>query len=135
MGADFFYTVAPQPVFDNGNFVMEFKQVEHEIFERILDDDYVQRVIADILFGRDVDEMGEEAWWRAIELIGDHFYVMVNAPRDCSVISLECQLGHPTRNYVITGGCSWGDDPTDSYVSVGFFNETCLLDMPFRASV
>lgn len=134
MGADFIYTTAPQAVFDNHNFVMKFEQIEHEIFERIMDDEYVQRMVADMLFDRDVSEMGEESWWRAIEIIGDHFYVMVNPPRDCAVISLECRLGHPTRNHVITGGVSWGDDPTDSYESVHFFNETCLLDMPFRAA-
>lgn len=132
MGADFVFTLAPEAVFDNHRRVQKFSEIQDEVFERIINDESIQVNIADMIFQREVEEMGEDAWLESLQIIDDYFYVMANPPRDCATFMLQCSLGHPTRVYVATGGFSWGDSPTDSFDSVYFFECTGLLDQPFR---
>lgn len=135
MGADFLYAVTPEAIFDDGKPVANFGDIEKQILNRIIASPEIQTDIAEMMHHKTVEEMQESDWLTSLLVIDWYFQVTVSEPRDCSHIVLSCENGHRSRVHIITGGVSWGDDPTDSFEAIWFLQVTQLFSEPFSYEV
>lgn len=72
--------------------------------------------------GNDDDTPGEVRQWLNDQI--DHLFGDYLLPRDCADVTLA------GKTWLITGGPSWGDDPTESYAFVSALEYLGLTDVP-----
>lgn len=132
MGADFMFAIAPKPVYADMMPVNDFDDIRDEVFQRIINSEDIQESIAIRFFEKeDEDEMTVEDWLSFLDQVRDYFRIITSVPRDCGFFSFPTEPDYSIREYVVTGGCSWGDDPTDSFEAVYFADCTGIFDKPF----
>ena len=130
MGADFIYKICEWPRLENGETARPTTELQNILLERLKealqDDDVLTDLeIEGVIYLEEADNEAEQM--RLYEWAKD-FIVYVfgaeNWPIDCGMLGLE------GKEYLLTGGMSWGDDPTESFQYVAFLDAVGITKEP-----
>ncbi len=99
MGADFIFAIAP--ICENPDEAKKrINQLSHEALTEV----------AEVSYGESPEQDDAEGWQQVRDLISEGIDVVNTAVgRDIGLIVID-----KPGTYVITGGMTWGDDPTDA---------------------
>lgn len=126
MGADFMVAIAALPHRSDGKHVdLTVEQATKIIHSRIAGiDDAVLYDLLDLYRGLDGDDTIDKDRDSLLWLAGDMCKEALGNNRDTTVREIG------GRYYLLTGGMSWGDTPTDSFDNVGLMGDLAVFDEP-----
>jgi len=129
MGADFTYAVCKIPVDTNNTMILSGDNLKRAVKQRFLkladEGDLFLRTLEDcgVLYSEDEENVQEIVAQKADEIAD--FLANYGVLRDVSDLHLE------GKHYFITGGMSWGDEPTDSYPTINLIDALGITEEPF----
>lgn len=132
MGADFVFSAAPAPRWDDEELIKqptetEIMWVREEIIRRIVwTEANVENAVCYFADFGDYEGSDQEAGALAVDALVN-LVEMWHDRRDIGWLS----TGDDREPWIVTGGMTWGDDPTDSYAVIAFACETGVFDEPF----
>lgn len=109
MGADLVLAITAYPTLANGDAVKAGDELSARV--RAALSDISDEALQDVADGTG-DEDDLEAFREMLENAIDEFFGSPIPPRDVNLVCLGGQW------WLITGGMSWGDDPTESFAAI-----------------
>jgi hypothetical protein len=124
MGADFTYAICKIPVDTNNTMILSGDNLKRAVKQRFLkladEDDLFTRTLEDCgVYADDAERVNSLA-----DEIAD-FLVNHGVLRDVLDLHLD------GKHYFITGGMSWGDEPTDSFPTINLIDALGITEEPF----
>jgi hypothetical protein len=124
MGADFTYAICKIPVDTNNTMILSGDNLKRAVKQRFLklsvEEDLFTRTLEDCgVYADDAERVNSLA-----DEIAD-FLANYGVLRDVSDLHLD------GKHYFITGGMSWGDEPTDSYPTINLIDALGITEEPF----
>jgi len=131
MGADFTFAICNIPVDTNNTMILSGDNLKRAVTERFLkisrEDNLFLTTLEDcgVLYSEDDEDVESIIADKANEVAD--FLSNYGLLRDVADLHLE------GKHYFITGGMSWGDEPTDSYDIINLIDALGITNEPFTS--
>jgi len=126
MGADFVFSVCEWPYDAEGKGITGSAELVEKVKERFTTE-FNKRSEALEDWGIYIEP--EDTEHKAL-ILGD-FYKKIESQFGGGWVRDVSDLNLAGRDYIITGGMSWGDDPNDSYAFIDILNDWGITREPF----
>ena len=129
MGADFTFAICKIPIDTTAKMLMNGDNLKRAVTERFLkiscEDDLFLTTLEDcgVLYSEDDEDVKSIVADKATEVAD--FLTSGWESRDTATMQLDGNY------YYITGGMSWGDEPTDSYPVINLIDALGITNEPF----
>ena len=129
MGADFTFAICKIPINTEAKMILSGDNLKRAVTERFLkisrEDDLFLTTLEDcgVLYSEDVGDVNSIVADKATEVAD--FLTSGWESRDTATMQLDGNY------YYITGGMSWGDEPTDSYPVINLIDALGITEVPF----
>ena len=127
MGADFCWAAAPAPIDQHGELLTTTEKggVITQIAERLQSTPFIENYVVDFLGY----QQEEETDATPLDYAAEQVALFIDDWK------LSRELGSGTfgsdRLWIVTGGMTWGDNPTDAFSVVSFIEATGIFEEPF----
>mgnify|MGYP006266751991 CR=1 FL=1 len=127
MGADFCFAATPAPVDQHGELLTTTEKggVMTQIAERLRSIESIDDFILNFTGYEPEEEDDPSTFDYAVEQVGQ-FINEWRLSRELIVTTFDTD-----RKWIVSGGMSWGDDPTNEFAVLSFIEATRIFEEPF----
>ena len=129
MGADFTFTICKIPINTKAEMILSGENLKRAVKQRFtkfsVEDDLFLRTLEDCgVCLTEEEENNEELVAQKADEVAD-FLTSGWESRDTATMQLD------GKYYFITGGMSWGDEPTDNFGTINLIDALGITEVPF----